>query len=228
MKQPDLNRLSMWKVVYDVLQQHKPTWTGNKAFSDAVGDLKSFMDSADAAALGQQGGGIRGITSDKEAAADHAIALVLKLSKLARAYARKEGNNTLFAAVDYEKSALQNTPLDELQARLQGMLDAAVGVKDDLGDYGFVAGSDTAAQAAIDAFAKAAPGTRAAISGRSAITASVPQIMKGGKAELLVLDDLMSSLYAEDEPQMAAAYRAARVVVDAGHGKKGGDGAAGA
>ncbi len=229
MKQPDLNRHSMWKVVYDVLQIYKDIWSGNKAFSEGVADLKSYIDAADNAAKGQAGGTTKGITSDKEAAADNAIALVLKLSKLARAYARKVGNNTLFTAVDFEKSALQNTPLDELLARLQGMLDAAVGVKDNLGDYGFTAGSDTAAQAAIDAFAKAAPGTRAAISGRSAITASVPQIMKGGKAELLVLDDLMSSLYAEDEPQMAAAYRAARVVVDAGRGKKGGeDGAAGA
>jgi len=225
MKQPDLNRLSMWKVVYDVLQQYKTVWTGNRAFSDTVADLTSYIHAADAAALGQKSGSTTGITSDKEAAADKAIVLVLKVTKLARAYARKTANNTLFTAVDYEKSALQNTPLNELRARLQGMLDAATGVKASLDDYGFVRDSDTAAQAAIDAFARAAPGTRAAISGRSAITASVPQIMKGGKGELLVLDDLMSSLYADNEPQFTAAYRAARVVVDAGRGKKGGDAA---
>lgn len=81
--------------------------------------------------------------------------------------------------------------------------------------------SDTAASAAIDAFKEAARGTRVIILGRSAITASVPQIMRAGKKELLVLDDLVGSLYAGDEPEFADAYKSAGVIVDAGRGAEG-------
>ena len=216
MRQAALNRVNMWKVVYEVLQDYKSTWQDNEAFAQAVEDLKAFIDAADSAAGVQATGGTGGITTDKEGLADDAIDKTLHVTMIARAFARKMNNHTLFSAVDYNKSTLQKTPLDELEARLTGMLNAAVTVKDSLQKWGFVAGSDTAAATAIAVFSKAAPGTRVAISGRMAVTGTVPQIMTGGKNELLVMDDMIH-LFDDDAPQFVATYKAARNVVDAGH-----------
>ncbi len=217
MEQKDLNRLSMWKAVYQVLQQYKDIWKANQGFSEAVDDLKGFIDAANAAAGGQAAGATTGITTDKESLADTAIAKTLRVTKVAAAYARKTNNHTLLTAVDYAKSNLQKTPLGELAARLNGMLQAATvqEVKEALQQWGFVKDSDTEAAAAIEAFSKAARGTRVAISGRKALTATVPQIMRGGKAELQVIDDLVG-LYEDDAPAFVATYKAARNIVDAG------------
>lgn len=222
MKQKDLNRLNMWKTVYQVLQDYKSVWKDNEGFSEAVDDLKRFIDAADQAAGKQAAGGTAGITSDKESLADEAINKTLRVTKVARAYARKTNNLTLLDAVDYAKGRLQKTPLDELTARLTGMLNPAIKVKDALKKFGFIKDSDTAAAAAIAAFDQAAPGTRVAIAGRSAVTATLPQIMNGGKGELLVLDDLVS-LYEDDAPEFVAAYKAARNIVDAGIRHEDGD-----
>ncbi len=217
MRQVNLNRLNMWKAVYKVLQDNKDVWNDNEAFSEAVDDLKAYIDAADKVGGGQAAGGTTGITTDKETLADAAIDKTLRMTNLARAYARKTNNHTLLDAVDFAKGSLQKTPLDELAARLAGMLKAASGVKDELvNKWKLDSNADTAAAAAIEAFSKAAPGTRVAISGRTALNATLPQIMRGGKAELLVIDDLVGSLYADDAPEFVGTYKVARNIVDAG------------
>ena len=215
MQQKDLNRLTMWKAVYQVLQENKPTWQDNAGFSEAVDDLKRFIDAATSAAGRQAAGGTTGITTDKESLADAAIDKTLRITKLARAYARKAGNATLLDAVDYSKGSLQKTPFDELAARLNSMLSAAAEVKTELAGWGYKEGWDAEAAAAISAFSQSAPGTRVAISGRKAVTATLPQVMRGGKAELLVLDDLVG-LYEDDAPDFVGTYKAARSIVNVG------------
>ncbi len=214
MTQRDLNRITMWKVVYQYLQNNHSIWKDNEGFAEAVADLHRWIEAAEAVA-GRQASGTTGITSDKDELADKAIAATLKVTRVARAYARKGNNQTLLEAVDYDKGILQKTPFDELATRLTSMLTAATAVKGELGRFGFIAGSDEVAAAAIASFRAAAAGTRIAISARSAATATAPQILKGGKAELLVLDDLVH-LYDEDEPEFVGAYKVARNVVDAG------------
>ena len=215
MEQQDLNRLTMWKTVYIVLQDYQGVWQVNEGFSEAVTDLKGFIKAADAASGSQAAGRTTGITADKETLADDAINKTLRVTKIARAYARKINNQTLLSAVDYAKGSLQKTPLDELTARLNSMLKAVQGVADALQRWGFVKGSDESAAAAIEAFSKAAQGTRVAISGGKAMTATLPQIMRGGKTELLIIDDLIG-MYEEEAPQFVLTYKAARNIVDVG------------
>lgn len=214
MNQKDLNRLNMWKAVYAILQQYKDVWKGNAPFSAAVDELKALIDAAGEADKKQKAGKTTGITKDKESLADIAIASTTKVTKVARAYALKERDHKLYAAVNYDKGILDNTPLDELEARLQGMLDAALTVKDKLGDYGLPERADTDAAAAIEEFKKETPATRAAIAGRKAVTGSVPDIIRAGRQKLLFMDDLVH-LY-DEPPAFASTYKAARVIVNAG------------
>ncbi|MEO6831089.1 MAG: hypothetical protein ABI169_02740 [Chitinophagaceae bacterium] len=215
MTKANLNRRDMCKAVQALPLRDHDVWKGNMGFAESVGELGVCIDGIDAAASVQMAGNTVGVTSDKKSIAKVAIEKTLRIAKLARAYARIAKNQTLLSAVNKSKGSLQKTPLDELTARLNAMLEAALGVKNELQKYGLVSTWEEEAKAAIAAFEDAKPGTRVIISGRAAKTASIPQIMRRAKACLLVLDDLIE-VYQEEYAEFVATYKIARIIVDYG------------
>ncbi|MEO6833228.1 MAG: hypothetical protein ABI378_11920 [Chitinophagaceae bacterium] len=221
MTKANLNRMDMCQTVQALLLGEHDVWKGNIGFAESVGELGACIDAIDAAANAQMAGNTVGVTKDKKKLAKSAIEKTLLLTKLARAYARIAKNQTLLTAVNKSKGSLQKTPLDELTIVLNAMLEAALGVKEELVKYGFKPTMEEEADAAIVAFEEAKPGTRVIISGRAAKTASIPKLMKRTKVCLLVLDDLIE-VFREDHREFVARYTMSRIIVDYGvrHGGK--------
>ena len=151
MTKANLNRMTMCQTVQALLLGEHDLWKGNIGFAESVGELGACIDAIDAAANAQMSGNTVGVTRDKKKLAKAAIDKTLLLSKLARAYARIAKNQTLLTAVNKSKGSLQKTPLDELTVVLNAMLEAALGVKEELVKYGFKPTMEEEAGAAIAA-----------------------------------------------------------------------------
>lgn len=122
------------------------------------------------------------------------------------------------AAVDFSKSTLQNTPDDELVARLDKILEAVSGIAGPgLSAYGLPPNALSAAQAAVVEFGQHKTAPREAIIAHKTTTGSIPQMMNDGKNVLVVLDNLVH-LYDDTDPVFVGNYRNARIIVDGGVG----------
>lgn len=214
MIQKDLNRLNMWKVVSKVLEEHEAIWRNNIPFGKAVANLRALIAAADKILEGQIGT-TKGISQDKKARKDYAITKVLAIASSSKAYALSIANNTLYDAVNFSRNTLLHLPQNALPARLRGMLEAAEEFEMVLRDYGVGADSFTDAEAAIVAFEAMIPSVRIAMVARKTLSQSIPQTMKAGKTQLMILDGIVH-IFEEAAPHFVDTFRGARSIVDAG------------
>ncbi len=223
MEQKDQNRLSMWKAVAHHLEANKAIWRHTPPFQRAVTALEDAIDAASEALRHQiaAGGGSR---DDKETREEQAIDQVLRIAQSAKAYAMEEGDHALMAAVDYSRNALGRLPQNELVEKLRQMVAVAAVRSRALLEYGITKGEYEAALHAIEAYDQAITAPREAVAGRKAVTASVPALMKAG-ADILVRLDNLVHLFEAAHPQFVEAYKANRIIVDAGR-RGSGDGPA--
>ena len=215
MNQRNLNELAMIKASSAVLKQNQEAWKDIEGFVELVNILDSYVEALELAARVQVKGNTTGITEDKDSISELAVDKAFIVCKLARVVARATHNHTLFTLVDATKPSLYRTPYGELASKLTTMLNGSMEVQADMEKYGFEPHMETEAREAIAAFEVANPSTRIAIAGRAAKTATVPQLIRGAKETLLMIDDLME-LLEEKNPEMVATFQGARSVVQYG------------
>jgi len=162
-----------------------------------------------------------GATKDKDGLKKQAVMLGVNLAKRASVYALDIGNNELHDQLRVSKSTLERRPdtlalskLIDIHTRLSGI----VGV---LADYGVSAGELTALKDAIDAYDAVLERPRHLIVERSVQNQVViPSLLADIREDLYKLDSMMNLF--QSHP-FAQEYKRARMIIDLGNRKSGGD-----
>lgn len=215
------NRFEMAKLTLRTLDDHNAAWAAIPDTADDRDQLEALLSAVRNAAQ-RQAQPAKAATKAKKELRTQVRTQVLKLAPVARAWALRRGHTALaerLAVTSSELRDLRGTALAERSeitvAEIRPHLD---------GDDGLVARTAITAEqvdaldALDDEFAQALDTPRAAITARSVATADIAQALSQVH-ELLTehLDPAVEAL-ADDHPDFAKAYRAARIIVDRGHG----------
>ena len=215
------NRFEMAKVTLRTLDDHRPAW-------DAIPDTVDDRDALDALlatvrdAAQRQASPTEAATEVKKELRDDVRKAVLTLAPVVRSWALRRGHTGLAARVHVTSSELHNLRDAALAERSEITVAEARPHLD--GDDGLVARTAITAEqvdaldALDDEFAEALDTPRAAIIAKSRATADIAEALSA-VSELLSdhLDPAVEAL-ADAHPDFAKAYRAARIIVDRGHG----------
>jgi hypothetical protein len=202
---------------YDVVDTHFSDnafiINSNTAFKNTVNEVKPIIANLKAAAR-QSGAVTAGITEGKNNLKQTLSQKAAKIAGLIYAYAAKNGNPELKAAVDFSPSELSRLKDGELAPRSQTIHDAGVANLAALADYGVTDEKLADLQTAITAYSQTAPQPRAAIADRSVVKANIKQLFAAiDKIFTEQLDRLIED-FAETHPDFVAGYKAKRKIVD--------------
>ena len=197
MKKEEQNRLMMWRTVLFYLYTKIQVWSGNVALTEAIDELKAVIERAQAA-LSVQTSRSAGTTSERVVKSEGAIEKVLAVTRCAMAYALGTGDVVLLDAVRYTMTGLKHLPQNELIATLGNMLKATQAVARSLKDYGVTAKMFEEAEEAIRLVETHQTIARTSLSGKKAVTDSMPQIMAAGSLVLKKIDCMTHMVAAGD------------------------------
>lgn len=214
MNQGNQDTFKMWKGVLLYLDNNAVVWNGNKSFSTIVAAIRDTISNVHAALQGQTGTST-GLSEDKSYLEAAAVNLVAKMAKGVKAYARIHKDNELKAKVNFRKSTLLGLPEVEKIERLRSIVKAIEVKQADLSDFGIKSDTVLNTNAAINDYEAASNKPRAAITGKATVTATIPTLMKEGRDNLEILDDMVH-IFDENDPGFSSGYKAARVKVTAG------------
>jgi hypothetical protein len=227
MRDEFLNRLAMFQTSLNTLNstEHKPTWFNQNpprfttkvgATAQALTDLEEYCRQQEAATTGAAEQKGREETEAEDAA--------FTVGRVLVTYFRDHGNETDAAKADLpisEWRALRDQQLLE-KARLvrdlaQGLTAGATAAN--AAEYGIDAAAVEALTKEIDDYASVITAPQQTIGGRAALTRQARPRFNAVEKKFGELDDLIL-LFGKTAPGRAliAAYRAARIVRDAGHG----------
>jgi len=211
------NKLDMYIVVNDY-------HVANLAFLDAVparalafGQLTFFITTINEQ-IGFQSSNTTGVAQDKTTARNTLDNISVSILSPAKAWAISVGNNTLAVEFDYSFSELQHIKDDTITGFCtyrHGLVSSNIAA---MADFGITAVSMAQWQAAIDAYNTILATPREAINARHMHTANLKDLFKGtGDLFRNQLDPLMLPLKITS-PELYAAYKQARIIIDRGSG----------
>lgn len=209
------NRLSMFYVVQQTLQENSAVWNGTPAIVTAEAEFDGKIKVIENA-LEVQLRDIRGHAVDKRKAEDAMIAETLDVAGKVMAFAVASSDEALAEAMNLSPSELRRYRDSVVAQRCQDVHDAANGVLASLADYGVDAAKLTAFQALIDAYLEMNTAPRLAITTRKNATAVIADEVDR-TLELLNrrMDPLMQG-FAITNPEFHRLYTDARIIVDLG------------
>ena len=209
------NKLSMYQVVLETLENNETVWAGLPAFVSAEALFRTEVNNILALAQTQQQPST-GVTADKQqlraAMADVAMPVVGALKALASV----TGNDDLAAQIAFTRSAFVYGR--DTQSATNGDIVHSRGTTNlaALADYGIVQAQLDALRAAIDAYRDSISRPREVITTTAAATAGMDAAF--GRAESVLsgrLDNLVE-LFRLSNSTFYAQYQNARVIVDTG------------
>lgn len=206
-------QINMMDVVFAHLDNNADIVALNLGFKDAFDEVKAII--ADTKALAPQGAAATsGFTEGKNVSKQTLSKKAARLAGLAFAYAEKNGDTEMQAAVDVSESELKRLKDGELALRCQAIHDLVAANQTALKDYGVTVEKLADLQAAIDSFAQKVNKPRAAITDRSVVKANVKtKIAQAMKIFDKRLDRLIED-YAETHADFVAAFKEKRKIVD--------------
>jgi hypothetical protein len=210
------SHLKMLITTRDVLDSFKTLWSDIVAFVTARADFGAAIASIQQQELKQTattGGG----TLDKHAARVAMCNAAAIVGGAVAAYADKQGDNELFAKVDFSAPDLQHQTEQDCAANCQAILDAATANITALTAAKSAAQSDLDdLEKKIDAFNTALTRPRQIRTNIKGATDQIPVLITAAdRIAERQLDRLMERFKATN-PDFYSAYRVARVIVDAG------------
>lgn len=202
--------------------EHKAVWENQQplafgidlaALETALADALEFAGAAYSATTG---------TTDQKAAAEDALEdTVYPVARSLANFYKKTGDLTNLAKVNLRKSAivrLRDADLTMKCTEIRDLAQAAVG-QPGAEDRGIVAARVTALTTAINSFETLRNTPREAIADRSAMRRELKTVVAGLMQDIADLDDLVLQFdTTEAGRHFIAAWKQARIIVDAGHG----------
>lgn len=212
-------KLNSFDLLIEYFDENPLIVNENVAFKAAIDEVKPLI--AEVKSKAPDGAVVtEGITTNKKNLRETAVNKTAATSGQIYAFAAKNGNEELKAAVDITKTDLKGLKDGELALRCQTIHDLALANKGALEEFGVTTAKLEELQTAITAYAQSVPKPRAAITNRSVIKAEIKQLfVQIDKIFDEQLDKLIE-IIAETHPNFAANYKAKRIIVDPKPNKK--------
>ena len=208
------NDLTMFETVRDFMNAHTTETAAVPAIASAVTELSGLITQIDAAATAQATP-LTGIADDKEVLRTTLEEATFAVSEPLAALAAAANNNTLLQEVEISRSGLDRLTAEDLDTFATRV--AARGTTNQTvlaGTYGVSPGMVTAIGTARTAFAAVINKPRTAIAERRGQTATIPALIRNGKALLNGRLDKLMNRFRLSNAALFAGYRTARVIVD--------------
>ena len=213
MNQDQINITGMHSTVAGYFDQNTAIWSGNKAVSDAVAQLKANndviaqkRDVQETATDGQ---------SELARQAKHDLeAKILEIADQLYALAAKTNDVALEAQSHFTLSLLDGLDPDKLEQTGKDVGALATAKLAALADYGITAADVTALGTLTTNFGKVKNVFRTAVSKRAGQTTTLPQAIAANQSLLRKQLDKLMTKFKAGNPDFYAGYQAARVIVD--------------
>ena len=212
------NKLSAYRAVDAVLEDHETTWQTLPAFAEAVTEFRDVIPEIHGLAQVQANG--IGAVEEKQAAFEDMVSAAEEIAAATHAYAVKADEFELAVRVDYSRSDIIDGRQTEVVTRCRDIHAAATEFLASLADYGVTAAKLTKLKSKIDTFDSLQPKPRQRIAKRKAATKSLPQrfdtadLILGNRLDKLVLQ------FKGSAPEFVTEYRTARTIVDSPGSRK--------
>ena len=201
---------------------HRPVWENQAPLAFGI-DLTALEAAlADALELATAAYSATSGTTDQKAVAEDALEdLAYAVARALANHFKKTGDLEKRAKVNVRKSAivrLRDTALTTRCTEIRDLAQAAVGTPG-AADRGITAPRVTALTAAITEFERLRNSPRSAVADRSAMRRELKTVVAGLMQDIADLDDLILQFPDSTATRtFIAAWKQARIIVDAGHG----------
>jgi hypothetical protein len=210
--------LKMLIATLGVIDNNKPVWKDVAAFSTARDDFESAIENVRAQEL-KQSTSTTGVTQDKRTAREAMCSAAAVVGGAVAAYADKQNNHELFAAVDFSAPDLLHQSEAECVTHCTAILNAGTDNLATLKTAKHLAQADLDdLKEKVDEFNAALERPRQTKAGSKSATDQLPDAIAA--ADRIVerqLDRLMER-FRGSNGDFYSAYQVARVIVDAGGG----------
>ena len=218
-----INKANAYQATNLVLSDpvYQAIWSGLPAFARGQASLAGSINVL--AALAQaQGTPLTGITLDKDRLKLSLISRILIVAGAAGSFAFEAGNQTVAAKFDVKEGALKNMRESLLDDAAQVIHDEAEKLVTanpaKMLEFNLTPAMLTDLQSAITAYSETLGTPRAAISGRTGVTAAIAAEIERADANLESILDRLILQFAATNPEFTTAYASARKVINAGGG----------
>ncbi len=213
------NHYNMIKATNDVLQKFKPVWTARLTFANVVKIIEDALPLLADAAV-QRGKDTSGITGDKHALELSASHKADYVGDIIQAYALEHNNQELYRAMMFSFGDLLHMADNESYAKMMEVYNAGSGdLLETLKGYGLEQEDLDKLKADADAFNAKIPAPRTAVGEKKDAGQTIDETIRACAAALHRLDKMINTFASKSE-SFVNQYKSARIIVDAGHGKK--------
>jgi hypothetical protein len=212
------NKLTMFNVTLKVLDKNSTQVGTVPALAHAKSNFASAVQTIRLVRQVQEPT-TKGKTIDKQVFKENLANEAHVISSAIQAYAASIDDNDLYQTMNYSRTTLLGTEDEDLPQKCNNILDAANDLIANLGDFGITALQLSDFETDIEAWETETTQPRVAISERAAATQSLPVLFKKADAILKKQIDKLMERFLTIDPAFYATYKAARKIVNAGHGK---------
>jgi hypothetical protein len=207
------NRVTMYKTVAAVIDQHDSVWDKMAPFVTAVQQFEEKITAIDAAAQKQETP-VSGAVDDKGAARDALEDVCFLICEALGVLAHTSEDHELEALVDLSRSRMNKLGDEAVSNRATTILARANGMKSELATLQVTQANLDEFEQALQGFQAAKEKPRTAVAGRMAQTESLPSLVRDASNIQRHQLDAMVNLFQRSHADFVAAYRSARVIID--------------
>ena len=207
------NRVRMFAAVIAVAEQFQAVWNTMAPFAAAFHRFEDKVQAVNDAAQ-KQGTATAGASLDRENARDALEDVLFLICQALKVLAHQANDNELRTLTDVSSSSLHVMNDVELENLANTIKAQTVPRAAQLATLQVSAGNLAELATAIDDFHEVKSAPRAATANRVAHTGALSQLIREASDVLRNELDPMVNLFVRTNPELVAAYRAARVIVD--------------
>lgn len=213
------NQYNMIKTTDDVLQKFKPVWQSRLTFANVVKIIEDALPQL-ATAAEERGKDTSGIAADKYSLQLSAAHKADYIGDIIQAYALEHNNMELYRAMMFSWSEVLHLADNESYAKMKEVYNTGSGdLFEKLKDYGLEQEDLDKLQTDADAFNAKIAAPRTAVGEKKDAGQTIDETIRACAAALHRLDKMINTFASKSEA-FVNQYKSARIIVDAGHGKK--------
>lgn len=216
---PQNNKLTMYEAVLETLNANTGLWKGNTVLTEAVTELASIIPQIRKAGA-TRATSAKGVTQAKLDKKQEMAERASKLAGLTSAYAAKNKNTALQAALDFSRSDLYQAKDNLAIDRCTAIHDQVCAVVAELKPYGITATELDALQSAVTSFRTLIGQKGQQQSGKRANTQTLETLFKQADNLLRTQLDKLMLRYTDTNRAFYDAYLSARLIKNIGGSRK--------
>lgn len=212
MTQTQVNSLNMFRAVVALLESKPSEWSTLTPVVEVVNATKTILSQVDQTMKNQVEHNPVGYTQQKETRMEAMLKSSFKLASKLKAFAKRSNNQVLLAAVDHSVTSLERGSEIEVIKRCQNIAKKAVEFLPLLTDYMVTQTEIDQLNISIAEVEPIVSKRDAVLSERKTATSGIPELIREGRKQLEILDDMIDGMIDNDE--LVESYFNARKIND--------------